>query len=113
MDFCRFTTDRVLVEGLFWKDVEILVNQYGKLKNTRKVNKVKFQDDENRYDPIHHSHQICENKPSLSMTVCLWASDPWRWYALNELQIHGVNMYFPFLFALQTMNLALHCGVWL
>ncbi|KAL4556836.1 hypothetical protein LXL04_035000 [Taraxacum kok-saghyz] len=90
MDFCRFTTDRLLVEGLFWKDVEILVNQYGKLKNTRKVNKVKFQDDENRYD-IHScgtlyttltkSVKTSQGKYSSNKSFynCgLWDSDPWR-----------------------------------
>lgn len=28
--FCRFAEDGVLVEGLFWKDVEALVNNYAK-----------------------------------------------------------------------------------
>jgi hypothetical protein len=27
---CRFTKDGVLVEGLFWKDVEALIAQYTK-----------------------------------------------------------------------------------
>ena len=29
-DCCRFTKDGVLVEGLFWKDVDGLVNDYTK-----------------------------------------------------------------------------------
>ena len=29
-DCCRFTKDGVLVEGLFWKDVDVLVNNYAK-----------------------------------------------------------------------------------
>ncbi|KAL4586804.1 hypothetical protein LXL04_011448 [Taraxacum kok-saghyz] len=53
-----FTTDRVLVEDMIYL-----------------------------WNPIHHFHQIYENKPR-SMS----------WYALNELQIHGINMYFPFFF---------------
>ncbi|KAE9591259.1 hypothetical protein Lalb_Chr20g0116611 [Lupinus albus] len=27
---CRFTKDGILVEGLIWKDVEALINQYTK-----------------------------------------------------------------------------------
>lgn len=28
LKYCRFTKDGVLVEGLFWKDVEVLIDDY-------------------------------------------------------------------------------------
>ena len=34
--FRRFTKDGVLVEGLFWKDVEGLINDYANAKENKK-----------------------------------------------------------------------------